>query len=224
MKNKKMKILTISLLLRTAATAIIILIPSKNTKDMTPRQKILKMFYPLIMKTKKASVQSNTISKESTIDFYTLSFQLNDGSTFSMQSANGKKLMIVNPASDCGYTGQYADLEKLYQLHKDSLLIIAFPANDFGNQEKGSDEKIATFCKLNYGITFPLAKKGGVLKNDQQQTVYKWLTDKNKNGWNENAPNWNFCKYIIDEKGQLTHFLNSSVNPMGEEMSKALGF
>lgn len=220
-----MKLVMISVLLITAAAAIFVMMPDKDSKDMTARQRILKKIYPLIMKTGKATGKSST---DSTIvsqgtDFYSLKFFLNDGSAFDMSSLKGRKVMIVNTASDCGYTGQYADLQKLYDLHKDKLTIIAFPANDFANQESGSDEKIAGFCKKNYGISFPLAKKGVVIKNNEQQEVYKWLTQKNLNGWNEQEPTWNFCKYIIDENGKLTNFFNSAVNPMGDEMKKALG-
>ena len=177
------------------------------------------------MKTGKTTIKSNpdAAAQVQSADFYALKFFLNDGSLFEMSSLKGRKVMIVNTASDCGYTGQYADLQKLYDLHKDKLTIIAFPANDFANQESGSDEKIAGFCKKNYGVTFPLAKKGVVIKSEEQQEVYKWLTQKSLNGWNEQEPTWNFCKYIIDENGKLTKFFNSAVNPMGDEMKTALG-
>lgn len=220
-----MKLVMISVLLITAAAAVFVMMPDKNSKDMTARQRILKKIYPLIMKTSKANGKSSSDSTAVSqgTDFYSLKFLLNDGTSFEMNTLKGRKVMIVNTASDCGYTGQYADLQKLYDLHKDKLTIIAFPANDFANQESGSDEKIAGFCKKNYGISFPLAKKGVVIKNNEQQEVYKWLTNKGLNGWNEQEPTWNFCKYIIDENGKLTNFFNSAVNPMGDEMLKALG-
>ena len=91
--------------------------------------------------------------------------------------------------------------------------MIGFPANDFKNQEKKSDAEIGSFCKKNYGVTFPIAKKGIVINDKDQQPIYKWLTHKNINGWNDQSPTWNFCKYIIDEKGVLIRFANSGVTP-----------
>ena len=123
------------------------------------------------------------------------------------------KILIVNTASDCGYTPQYTDLEKLYKEYKDKLIILGFPANDFGEQEKGSNEEIASFCQINYGVTFPLMQKSTVIKSAAQNEVFKWLSDKNKNGWNEQEPTWNFCKYLVDENGILVNVYNSSVSP-----------
>jgi len=110
----------------------------------------------------------------------------------------------------------------LHQTHKDTLVVIAFPANDFGAQEQGSDEQIAQFCKVNFGVTFPLMKKSGVVKHADQNPVFDWLTDKNKNGWNEQQPNWNFCKYLVDENGVLVAFFGPGVSPMSEEVLNAV--
>lgn len=159
---------------------------------------------------------------ESPVSFYTLSATLNNGDTLEFSSLKGKKVLIVNTASKCGYTGQYDGLEKLYEKYKDQLVIIAFPANDFMNQEKGTDEEIAQFCKLNYGVTFPIAKKAGVIKNTKQQEVFKWLTDKKLNGWNDQAPKWNFSKYLISEDGKLLNYFKSSVDPMDEKIIQAI--
>jgi glutathione peroxidase len=101
-------------------------------------------------------------------------------------------------------------------------MIIGFPSNEFGNQEKGSNESIASFCKINYGVSFPLAIKGEVLKNGSQQEIYKWLTDTKLNGWNNQVPTWNFCKYLIDENGVLVDFFNSGIDPLGREVEEAL--
>jgi glutathione peroxidase len=130
--------------------------------------------------------------------------------------------MLVNTASDCGFTKQYDGLQELHEKFKDKVTIIGFPANDFGAQEKGSDDTIAEFCKVNFGVTFPLAKKSTVIKNAEQSEVYQWLTDETKNGWNNTAPTWNFCKYLIDEKGNLTHFFEAAVEPMGKEIAAAI--
>ena len=153
---------------------------------------------------------------------YNLSVRLNDDNELRFDSLKGKKILIVNTASNCGYTNQYEDLEKLAEKYKDRLAIIGFPANDFKEQEKGTDEEIAQFCKLNYGITFPLAKKSTVVKNDQQNEVFKWLTDKTKNGWNSKPPTWNFSKYLIDENGALIKYFDPSVSPMSDEVIKAI--
>ncbi|MEO7047163.1 MAG: glutathione peroxidase, partial [Ferruginibacter sp.] len=133
-----------------------------------------------------------------------------------------KKVMLVNTASDCGYTKQYDGLQELHEKFKDKVVIIGFPANDFGAQEKGSDDTIAEFCKVNFGVTFPLAKKSTVVKGAEQSEVYQWLTDEHKNGWNNTAPTWNFCKYLIDEKGNITHFFEAGVEPMGKEIAAAI--
>ena len=101
-------------------------------------------------------------------------------------------------------------------------MVLAFPANDFGEQEKGSNDEIASFCKINYGVTFPLMQKSIVVKSNEQNEVFKWLTDKSKNGWNDQEPTWNFCKYLIDENGVLTNFYNSSISPVSEEVVDAV--
>jgi glutathione peroxidase len=124
-------------------------------------------------------------------------------------------------ASFCGYTGQYDGLEKLYEANKNKLVILGFPANNFGAQEPGKDEEIASFCRLDYGVTFPIFKKSSVLKPDQN-SVYKWLSDPQLNGWNNKTPMWNFCKYVVDENGTLTHFFGSAIAPDSKEMTEAI--
>lgn len=113
-------------------------------------------------------------------------------------------------------------MQKLHEQLGDKLAIVAFPANDFLSQEKGSDKDIAQFCQLNYGVSFPIAKKGVVIKNQQQQPLFKWLTDSNANGWNDHAPDWNFSKYIIDEKGNLAYYFGPSISPLSKEFMDAV--
>jgi glutathione peroxidase len=202
-------------------------IVNRNSKNMTYRQKILKAIYPAWMwynkvtgsRSKVAGNEKHTASDQS---FYDLSVQLNTGNTLRFDSLKGKKILIVNTASNCGYTNQYEDLEKLSEKYKDKLLVIGFPANDFKQQEKGTDEEIATFCKLNYGINFPLVKKSTVIKNEKQNEVFKWLTDKAKNGWNDQPPSWNFSKYLIDEKGVLVNYFDPGVSPLSDEVITAI--
>ena len=149
-----------------------------------------------------------------TVSFYSLKTFANDGTEISLDRFKGKKILIVNTASDCGYTPQYHDLQELYNTYKNKLVIIGFPANDFGEQEKGSDEQISGFCKKNYGVDFPLAKKSSVVKGQQQNKVFEWLSNKNENGWNEQQPTWNFTKYLVNEDGVLTHYFDPSLSPM----------
>lgn len=164
----------------------------------------------------------NDQKKPSAVSFYDLHFPLIDGQSLSFSKLAGKKVLLVNTASNCGYTHQYADLEKLHEKNKDKLIILAFPSNDFKEQEKGSNEEIAAFCKKNYGVTFPLMQKSIVVKTEKQNEVYNWLTHATKNGWNEKAPEWNFSKYLVNEQGALTHYFSTSVSPMDSEILSAL--
>ncbi len=129
----------------------------------------------------------------------------------------GKKLLIVNVASKCGYTRQYEDLQKLHEEHGDQVTIIGFPANNFGGQEPGTNEEIKEFCSSKFGVTFQMMDKVSV-KGADKHPLYRWLSDKDMNGWNEKEPTWNFCKYLIDEKGELVKFFASSVKPMDKEI------
>jgi glutathione peroxidase len=153
---------------------------------------------------------------------YDLHVQLNNGHSLPLNNYKGKKLLLVNTASNCGYTSQYNDLEELYQRFNDQLEIIAFPANDFGEQERGDDQQIAQFCQVNFGVTFPLAKKSVVINSTQQNQVFQWLTDKKLNGWNDKAPSWNFSKYLVNEEGMLTHYFDPSISPLSGEVIEAI--
>lgn len=193
---------------------------------MTIRQKVLKAAYPLFLwlrqKGTKEKVLHNQRMTAPPVSFYTLSALLNNGRELSFEKLRGKKVLLVNTASDCGYTAQYADLQKLYQQAKEDLEIIGFPANDFKEQEKGSDEEIASFCSVNYGVSFPLAKKSSVLNGAAQHPVFRWLSKKEMNGWNSKAPSWNFAKYLVNEEGVLTHYFDPAVSPISDEMLQAI--
>jgi glutathione peroxidase len=195
-------------------------------KDMTWRQSLLKTFYPVIMLPGKlfGGSSKGVINKKQmqpTSSFYELQVTLNNGTTLSLETLKGKKLMLVNTASDCGYTGQYAELETLYKLYKDKgLVIIGFPANDFKQQEQRDDAAIAEFCKVNYGVTFLLAKKSSVIKGPEQNPVFQWLSNASLNGWNEQEPTWNFCKYIVNENGVLEAFFPQGISPMDQSLIK----
>jgi glutathione peroxidase len=144
-----------------------------------------------------------------------------DGSTIDFAKFKGKKILIVNTASECGYTPQYADLQKLSDAYKSKLVVIGFPANNFGGQEPGSNAEIKEFCKKNYGVTFPLAEKVSV-KGDDIHPLFKWLTHKSENGVMDAEIKWNFTKFLLDEKGQLVAVFPSKVNPTSEEVTKWL--
>jgi glutathione peroxidase len=144
-----------------------------------------------------------------------------DGSTIDFSKYKGKKILIVNTASECGYTPQYADLQKLYEAHKSNLVIVGFPANNFGGQEPGTNTEIKEFCKKNYGVTFPMAGKVSV-KGDDIHPLFKWLTTKSENGVMDAEIKWNFTKFLLDEKGKLIAVFPSKVNPNSEEITKYL--
>jgi glutathione peroxidase len=169
----------------------------------------------------KISSMRNTTNAKPQVSFYDLEYALNDGKTVHFSAFKGKKVLIVNTASNCGYTNQYEDLQKLHEQFREKLVVIGFPANDFKEQEKGSDEEIAAFCKLNYGVSFPLAKKSSVIGIDQNE-VFRWLSDKNKNGWNTQEPTWNFSKYLVSEAGVLLNYFDPGVSPMSEEVIAAI--
>lgn len=190
---------------------------------MTLRQSLLKTFYPVLMALSKSKdVQKNLAEINAPVSFYSLHATDNGGNDIGFDQFRGKKILLVNTASDCGFTGQYEELEKLQQQYKSKLIILGFPSNDFKEQEKGNDEEIAAFCKLNYGVTFPLLKKSVVVKGSDQNAVFQWLSDKTKNGWNNQPPAWNFSKYLVNENGVLTHYFNSSVSPLSKEVLNAL--
>ncbi|MBK5271621.1 MAG: glutathione peroxidase [Bacteroidia bacterium] len=193
---------------------------------MTFRQKVLKAVYPAFMWWTK--LRGNNIAeladkqKQPPVSFYSLKGVLNNNTDMELSSLKGKKILLVNTASDCGYTNQYDDLQKLYEENKDKLVVIGFPANDFKQQEKGSDEQIAQFCKLNYGVTFPLMKKSTVIRTAEQNEIFQWLTDSTKNGWNNKIPTWNFAKYLVNEEGVLTDYFGPSISPMSKDVINAI--
>ena len=140
-----------------------------------------------------------------------------DGKNLNLASFKGKKILIVNTASKCGYTPQYESLEKVYEQYKDKLVIIGFPCNQFGGQEAGTNEEIADFCKKNYGVSFPLADKIDV-KGSNAAPIYQWLTQKSKNGILDASISWNFNKFLIDENGKMMAYFPSNVKPDSESI------
>ena len=145
-----------------------------------------------------------------------------DGGKIDLSKYKGKKILIVNTASKCGYTPQYADLEKLYQTYKDKLVVIGFPANNFAQQEPGSNKEISEFCTKNYGVTFPMSEKVDVV-GDNIDPLFKYLTDEAKKmGVADPVIKWNFTKFLVDENGKLIAVFPSKVKPMDEQITKYL--
>ncbi|MCO5239818.1 MAG: glutathione peroxidase [Chitinophagaceae bacterium] len=144
-----------------------------------------------------------------------------EGGTIDLSRYKGKKILIVNTASKCGFTPQYKDLEQLYEQYKDKLVVIGFPANNFLWQEPGTNEEIKTFCEKNYGVTFPMAAKVSV-KGKDIHPLFRYLNAEAKKIGMSNPVKWNFTKFLIDEKGKLVTVFPSKVNPMSEELLKYL--
>jgi len=145
-----------------------------------------------------------------------------DGKETTLAQYKGKKMLIVNTASECGYTPQYADLQKLHEHYGSKVVVLGFPCNDFGGQEPGTEKEIGAFCQKNYGVTFPMFSKVNTLKSENQHPLYKWLTTKELNVLNDEVPEWNFCKYLISEDGKLLKFYHHKVKPLDEEVVGAL--
>jgi glutathione peroxidase len=149
--------------------------------------------------------------------FYDFKVKTLEGKDFDFASLKGKKVMIVNTASKCGYTPQYEDLQTLHEQFGQKLIIIGFPANNFMNQEPGTAEEIREFCNSKYEVTFPLMEKISVKGNDIHP-LYQWLTSKDKNGVMDSSVKWNFQKYLIDENGKLVDVLYSKEKPGSEKV------
>jgi glutathione peroxidase len=144
-----------------------------------------------------------------------------EGETIDFAQFKGKKILIVNTASKCGFTPQYEELEKLYELYKDNLVIVGFPANNFMFQEPKGNKEIAEFCQKNYGVTFPMAAKISV-KGKDMAPIYQWLTNKDYNHYESTSVGWNFQKYLIDENGKLVAMFPSKIKPMSDEIVNAI--
>ena len=155
------------------------------------------------------------------VSIYDFSVPSLEGGKIDFSKYKGKKVLIVNTASQCGYTPQYEELEKLYETYKDKLVIVGFPANNFGGQEPGTNTEIKEFCKKNYGVTFPMAEKVSVVGNDIHP-LFKYLTEEASKKGIENPIAWNFTKFLLDENGKLITVFPSKVKPMSEEITKHL--
>ena len=160
----------------------------------------------------------NAIENKSIYDFKVTAL---NGDTIDFADFRGKKILIVNTASKCGFTPQYEGLEQLYQKYKDRLVVIGFPCNNFLSQEPGSNEKIKAFCTKNYGVSFPMAAKISV-KGKNIAPIYKWLCNKSENGVMDAKISWNFNKFLLDENGHMIEYYPSKVTPMSGEITGKL--
>lgn len=164
----------------------------------------------IVTATLNINAQSNSLH-----DFIVKSI---DGEDFDLSQLKGKKVLVVNTASKCGLTPQYEELEKLYQSYGgDDFEIIGFPANNFLRQEPGTNEEIKEFCRINYGVSFPMMSKISV-KGKKMHPVYQWLTQKSKNQKMDSKVKWNFQKYMIDENGQLVDFASPRTAPLDDQI------
>ena len=167
---------------------------------------LLSFLFPLLF------IQESKMKK----DIYSIAIKDIEGNIMDLGTYKGKKLLIVNVASECGFTKQYEDLQKLYDEHGDQINILGVPCNDFGGQEPGTEKEIQKFCTMTFGVTFPMTEKVGIKQN--RHPLYDWLCSKEKNGVSENTVGWNFHKFLIDEKGNLIKSLPSSVTPMDDQI------
>ena len=227
MKRRPLYRVVIGILLLIASFWIYVAVVNRNSYNMTARQKVLKAVYPFFTSMnrllgKNARIIQNKNNTRPIRSFYDLTISLNNGRKLSFSQFKGKKVLLVNTASDCGYTGQYIELQKLYKDNKNKLIVIGFPANDFKQQEKQTDDEIEKFCTYNYGVSFPLAAKSTVIPSADQNEVFTWLSDHEKNGWNDQPPSWNFSKYLINEEGILTHYFDPAISPLSKEVLHAL--
>jgi len=164
---------------------------------------------------------SDMVKTNEMTSIHTFKVEALDGTTINFADFKGKKILIVNTASECGYTPQYKELEALYQKFKDKLVIVGFPANNFGGQEPGTNTEIKAFCQQNYGVTFPMAAKISV-KGDDAAPIYQWLCTKTENGVLDAEIKWNFNKFLLDENGNMIAYFPSKITPMSEQITGKL--
>lgn len=190
---------------------------------MNLAQNIKKSIYPLLKSAGKwigmnGKMKLNTKNIEPLTPIYGLVAHSNQGESIDFDKFKGQYLLLSNTASHCGYTAQYSELQALQDKFAGKLNVVAFPANDFGGQEPGSNDEIANFCAVNFGVKFPLMMKSEVIGTGKN-AIFQWLSDPAKNGWNQKEPTWNFCKYLVSPEGVLLGFFESGVGPLDETIT-----
>ncbi|MDR6370230.1 glutathione peroxidase [Chryseobacterium bernardetii] len=189
-------------------------------------KKIFLLLLSFIAFLQSCTNQKSEISKAKTTELmgktiYDFKVEGLDGKEINFADFKGKKILIVNTASECGFTPQYTDLEKVYEQYKDKLVVIGFPANNFGGQEPGTNTEIGAFCQKNYGVTFPMAAKVSV-KGDDTAPIFKYLTEQELNGVKNTSILWNFTKFLVDENGKLIDSFVSTTKPTDQAITKYL--
>jgi glutathione peroxidase len=168
------------------------------------------------------SIVSNSQTKiNQNMSLYTIEINSLDGKPIHLNDYKGKYILFVNVASECGFTGQYEDLQKLYDTYQDKLMVIGVPCNQFGSQEPGTADQIQSFCSKNYGVTFLMTEKINV-KGELQHPLYKWLTNKELNGVKSTSVKWNFQKYLVDDKGNFVDYFYSMTKPLSSKITRQL--
>jgi len=201
--------------------------PFKNVikiKTMIKLSAMALLLFGCVAQPKQGNSQSAELASDAistTKNIYDFKVESLDAGTINFADFKGKKILIVNTASECGYTPQYKDLQALYEKFKDKLVIVGFPANNFGGQEPGTATEIKAFCEKNYGVSFPMAAKVSV-KGSDMAPIYQWLTSKAANGVLDAEIGWNFNKFLIDEKGNMVAHFPSKVKPMDEAIISKL--
>jgi glutathione peroxidase len=191
--------------------AVVLMIVSCNPREILHRPESND-----IVKTEMFNFQMSNMKS-----FHDFKMRSIDGAEIDFSQYKGKKVVLLNVASECGYTPQYAKWEAFYKENKDKIVVLGFPCNQFGGQESGSHEQIKSFCQKNYGVTFPIFEKVEV-KGGNKTPLYAWLTNKTENGWCDKEPSWNFCKYLVNEKGELLDFFASGIEPDNVDFQKSI--
>tara|TARA_B110000263_G_scaffold43677_1_gene35629 strand:- start:16622 stop:17158 length:537 start_codon:yes stop_codon:yes gene_type:complete len=173
------------------------------------------------LKTLKYMLFFSALNVSAQQSFYDLTINSIDGELINFNTFKGKKILVVNVASNCGFTSQYKALEDLSQQYKDSLVILGVPCNQFGGQEPKNEVEIIEFCKSNYGVTFLMSEKIHV-KGNNQHPLYSWLTNKKKNGSSSSSVKWNFQKYLIDNNGKLINYFYSTTSPTSPKITSII--
>ena len=180
--------------------------------------KNLKLF---ILITYLLTLHQAKAQQKTTMSIYDININTLDGSPIDLKTFQGKYILFVNVASECGFTNQYEGLQKLYNKYKDDLMVIGVPCNQFGKQEPGNSEQIQSFCQKNYGVTFLMTEKINV-KGKDKHPLYKWLTNKDLNGKNNTSVKWNFQKYVIGRNGEYIDYFYSMTKPMSSKITKLI--
>ncbi len=186
----------------------------------------MKYYFPLLIlfasctsfQSKNQTPIENTSPTTVPISIHSYKFIGSDGDTIELKSFAGKKILFVNTASECGYTPQYEELQKLYSTYTEKLVVVGIPSNNFGGQEPGTNKEIKTFCQKNYGVTFPISEKQSASGEDMSP-IFKFLTSKELNGVSDASIKWNFTKFLIDENGFWMASFPSSVKPLSTEIT-----